>query len=130
VYFRQANEYDVYGVKLNGKLTCGENIADLGGLKLALRALNNRLKDSKERGPALTAINGFSPQQRLFLAWSQVWRGSVTEERAKQLVTLDPHGPNTLRCNGTLSNIQEFFDAFDISEGKMFRPVEDRVDIW
>jgi predicted metalloendopeptidase len=68
---RQAEQFDVHGTKLNGKLTCGENIADLGGVKLSLRALNKHLAGLK--GPA-PLINGFTPQQRLFLAWSQVWR--------------------------------------------------------
>lgn len=123
-------------MKVNGQLTCGENIADLGGLKLAYRALQQMKQRQQQQGQQQSsanvgaAINGFSPEQRLFLAWSQVWRGNITEERAKQLVTIDPHGPNTFRCNGTLSNIQEFFEAFEITEGRMFKAAEERVDIW
>lgn len=109
-------------------MTCGENIADLGGVKLSLRALQKRLTELATPPPA---INGFTPVQRLFLAWAQAWRQNVTEERAKQLVTLDPHGPNELRCNGTLSNVAEFFEAFEIPEDSpMFRPAGERVDIW
>ena len=120
---------DVFGIKLNGKLTCGENIADLGGVKLAYRSLLKRLKDPSQ--PPVPVINGFTPQQRFFLAWSQAWRGSITEERAKQLVTLDPHGPNEFRCNGTLSNIDEFYDAFEVPLGSnMYRPPAERVVIW
>lgn len=128
VMIKQAEQFEVYGVKLKGKLTCGENIADLGGIKLSLRALKKHLI-SLPSSPEL--INGFTPEQRLFLAWSQAWRENAKKERALQLVTLDPHGPNELRCNGPLSNIQEFLEAFGIVEGDpMFRPESERVDIW
>ena len=123
---RQAESFQVHGIPLKGKLTCGENIADLGGVRLALRALSQL-----PSGGGAGRINGFTPQQRLFLAWAQVWRGNVTEERAKQLITIDPHGPGELRCNGTLSNIEEFFAAFTISPAcKMFRPAAERVQVW
>lgn len=129
---KQAGNFEVHGLKLNGKLTCGENVADLGGVKLALRALNRELaKAAAEGKPPQPPINGFTPHQRLFLAWSQAWRENVTKERAVQLVTLDPHGPNEMRCNGTLKNIQEFHDAFNIADtDPMFLREEDRVDIW
>jgi putative endopeptidase len=119
----QADTVEVHGVKLNGKLTQGEIIADLGGLKLAYRALIKTLPEN----PPL--INGFTPQQRIFLAWSQCWRQNIKEERAKQLVTLDPHGPNHFRANGPLTNLVEFYDAFGITENdNMYR--KDRVCIW
>mmetsp|Transcript_4278 Transcript_4278/g.7021 ORF Transcript_4278/g.7021 Transcript_4278/m.7021 type:complete len:444 (-) Transcript_4278:927-2258(-) len=125
---RQAEMFEVFGAKLNGKLTCGENIADLGGVKLALRALKKRLARQSTPTPP---INGFTSEQRLFLAWSQAWRENVKKERALQLVTLDPHGPNELRCNGTLKNVPEFLEAFGILDGDpMFLPQEQRVDIW
>jgi putative endopeptidase len=111
---QQAEKYEVYGLKLNGKLTCGENIADLGGVKLALKALQTYLSQQEKEGSSpLSLINGFTPVQRLFLAWSQSWRENVRKERAIQMVTIDPHGPNELRCNGTLSNIQEFYEVED-----------------
>ena len=123
VMIDQASAVEVYGLKLNGKLTQGENIADLGGLKLAYRALQKTLTCDKP------LINGFTPQQRLFLAWSQLWRQNIKEARAKQLVTLDPHGPNEWRANGPLTNMTEFYAAFSITENdKMFR--NERVDIW
>jgi hypothetical protein len=138
---RQAEQFEVHGAKLNGKLTCGENIADLGGVKLALRALKRYLATQLAiSGEPAPLINGFSPEQRLFLAWAQAWRENgtgrlrvcasllsspplssllsplppalaVKKERAIQLVTLDPHGPNELRCNGTLSNVPEFLEV-------------------
>ena len=154
---QQAEKFEVYGMKLNGKLTCGENIADLGGVKLALRALKkylestatiqslssssssssssttivNEEKEEFKKIDKMSLINGFTPYQRLFLAWSQAWRENSKKDRSIQLLTLDPHGPNELRCNGTLSNIEEFIDAFNIKEGDaMYVPVELRVDIW
>jgi len=92
----QASSVEVFGLKLNGKLTQGENIADLGGLKLSYRALQRTLKTSDNK----TLINGFTPNQRFFIGWAQLWRQNIKEERAKQLVTLDPHGPNEWRGNG------------------------------
>lgn len=126
VMVEQANSYKVHGQAVQGKLTCGENIADLGGLRLAFRALRSQL--GFDSSPL---IGGFSPTQRFFLGWAQCWRQNVTKERALQLLTLDPHGPNEMRCNGPLSNIPEFLSAFDVPEGSaMYRPVEVRVDIW
>jgi putative endopeptidase len=131
VMVAQAGEFEVHGLKLNGKLTCGENVADLGGVKLALRALKSELTKQYGVASAAPLINGFTPVQRLFLAWSQNWRENVKKERAIQLVTLDPHGPNEMRCNGTLRNVDEFHEAFGVSEGSpMFLSKEKRVDIW
>jgi putative endopeptidase len=153
LFSSQAATFEVHGLKLNGKLTCGENIADLGGVKLSLRALKRHLAAEKVAtgGQEPILINGFTPEQRLFLAWSQAWRENgkfwlcyyffvftfsfvvislclfrlstmscchilkfnytVKKERAVQLVTLDPHGPNEMRCNGTLSNVSEFLEV-------------------
>ena len=76
----QAAKFEVHGLKLNGKLTCGENIADLGGVKLALRALKRHLaaESAANGGRDPPLINGFTPEQRLFLAWSQAWRENGT----------------------------------------------------
>jgi putative endopeptidase len=126
VVVSQAEAFQVHGSSVQGRLTSGENIADLGGVRLALRALKAQPGFDPD-----AAIDGFTYLQRFFLAWAQCWRQNITKERALQLVVLDPHGPNELRCNGPLSNIPEFHDAFGISQGShMFRPVEERVDIW
>eukprot|EP00978_Attheya_sp_CCMP212_P018763 scaffold51832_cov57-Attheya_sp.AAC.8 len=126
VMVEQANSFQVHGQSVQGKLTCGENIADLGGLRLAYRAL--KAQPGFDTAPL---IDGYTPTERFFLAWAQCWRQNVTKERALQLLTLDPHGPNEMRCNGPLSNIPEFLEAFDIpSDSPMFRPPESRVDIW
>ena len=126
VMVQQANNYEVHGQKVQGKLTSGENIADLGGLRLALRAL----KATDGYDPD-ARIDGFTPVQRFFLSWAQCWRQNITKERSLQLLTLDPHGPNEMRCNGPLSNMAEFLDAFDVEEGTpMFKEKSTRVDIW
>jgi len=87
VMVEQANSFQVHGQSVQGKLTCGENIADLGGLRLAYRALKAQpgFADGKP-------IDGFGPTQRFFLAWAQCWRQIITKERSLQLLTLDPHG--------------------------------------
>ena len=122
----QANEFEVEGQKVQGKLTCGENIADLGGLRLAYRALRNTpgFDDTK-------LIGGFTPTQRFYLAWATGWRQNIKKERALQLLTLDPHGPNEMRTNSPLSNIEEFHQAFGVKEtDPMHKPKGERVDIW
>jgi putative endopeptidase len=126
VMVKQANEYEVHGQTVQGKLTSGENIADLGGLRLALRAL----KATPGYNPE-SIIDGLTPTQRFFLSWAQCWRQNITKERSLQLLTIDPHGPNEMRCNGPLSNMTEFHEAFDVVEGTpMFKPEEARVNIW
>ena len=76
-------------------------------------------------------IGGFTPTQRFFLSWATAWRQNIGKERALQLVTLDPHGPNEFRCNGPLSNIAEFIEAFQVPEGApMYKQEDARVDIW
>jgi predicted metalloendopeptidase len=122
----QAGEFQVHGKPVQGKLTSGENIADLGGLRLALRAL----KFQPDFDPS-AQIDGFTAIQRFFLAWAQCWRQNITEQRSLQLLTLDPHGPNELRCNGPLQNMSDFHDAFSAGPGSpMYREKETRVDIW
>mmetsp|Transcript_39287 Transcript_39287/g.58358 ORF Transcript_39287/g.58358 Transcript_39287/m.58358 type:complete len:702 (-) Transcript_39287:193-2298(-) len=126
VMVKQADEFKVHGQSVQGKLTCGENIADLGGIRLAYRALKATTDFDEEK-----KIDGFTPTQRFFLGWGQCWRQNVTKDRALQLLTLDPHGPNEMRCNGPLSNIAEFHQAFDVAEGNpMYREAKTRVDIW
>ena len=85
VMVEQANSYDVHGQKVQGNLTCGENIADLGGLRLALRALK-----AKEGFDSTPLIDGFTATQRFFMSWSQCWRQNITKERSLQLHTIDP----------------------------------------
>ena len=126
VMVKLANAVEIYGQNLKGKLTCGENIADLGGLRLALKALKAR-PDFDET----YLLGGFNPVQRFFLGWANCWRQNITKERALQLLTLDLHGPNPTRCNGPLSNMTEFHGAFNVSsDAPMYKEEDVRVDIW
>ncbi len=106
-----ADEYSEFspieGVKLNGKLTLGENTADNGGLRIAYMALMDTLA-----GQDAPPIDGFTPEQRLFLGWGQVWCQNMTDQRAKMLATIDPHAPGRFRVAGVVSNMPEFQKAF------------------
>ena len=114
------------GVHANGKFTLGENIADQGGLRVALTAY----LDSME-GKEMKDIDGFSPLQRFYLAYANVWAGNIRPEEILARTKTDPHSLGQNRVNVTLRNIAPFFDAFGIKEGdKMFRPESERVVIW
>lgn len=114
------------GVHANGKFTLGENIADQGGLRVALTAY----LDSME-GKEMKNIDGFSPLQRFYLAYANVWAGNIRPEEILSRTMTDPHSLGQNRVNVTLRNIEPFFKAFDIKEGeKMFRPEDERVIIW
>ena len=116
------------GLKLNGKLTLGENMADLGGVVIAYEALQRALaKDPAKR----KVIDGFSPEQRFFLSLSQLWRTNTREAELRRLVTVDPHSPGRFRAIGPHVNVQEFFDAFSIKDGApMWRAPELRAKFW
>ena len=110
----------------NGRFTLGENIADQGGLRVAYTAYQNSLK-GKER----IDIDGFTPEQRFYLAYANVWAGNIRDEEILSRTKTDPHSLGRWRVNGTLPNLEEFFKAFNIKEGdKMFRPASERVVIW
>ena len=114
------------GFAINGQLTLGENIADLGGVTIAYEALERSLA-GKER----KLIDGFTPEQRFFLAWAQVWKTKTRDEQLKNRLQTDPHSPGEFRAFGPLVNFQPFFDAFGIKEGDpMWRKPELRAKIW
>jgi len=123
----QFNGYQALpGAKVNGELTLGENIADLGGVSLAYEALERSLA-GKER----KLIDGFTPEQRFFLSWAQVWRTNIRENALRQRLAVDPHSPGIFRAIGPLVNFPPFYDAFGIKEGDpMWRKPEDRSKIW
>ena len=111
---------------VNGELTQGENIADLGGLKIAFSAL----KKAMVANPGKT-IDGFTPEQRFFLSFASAWRQVQRPEALRLQVNSDPHSPNRSRVNGPLSNLDEFAAAFGVPDGApMRRPLADRVTIW
>jgi putative endopeptidase len=114
------------GVKVNGKQTLGENIGDNGGLNIAFRALQNEMKNRD-----LGKIDGFTPEQRFFLAWARVWASNAAPEYVKYLITVDVHSPNIARVNAALPHIDAWYDAFKIKKGdKMYIPKKNRAHIW
>ena len=127
VVVKQYNNYTVLDkLPVNGQLTLGENIADIGGLAIAYEAF--KLTD---QGKSADTIQGLSPDQRFFLSFAQVWRIKNRDERLRMRIATDPHSPEMFRVNGPLSNMPEFYKAFDIKPGdKMYRPEEERVKIW
>ncbi|MDB4905282.1 MAG: peptidase [Gemmatimonadetes bacterium] len=113
---------------VNGKLTLGENIADLGGLKIAYAAMENHFAKHPE---ARRTIDGWTPEQRFFLAWAQVWRSKARDEYTRMLVSADEHAPNYWRVNGPLSNMPEFAEAFKcMANDPMVRAQALRARIW
>jgi putative endopeptidase len=115
--------------KVNGELTIGENIGDLGGLGIAYRAYLLSLKDDGGKEPA--PIDGLSAKQRLFLSWAQAWRTKGRDEMVLQRLATDPHSPPEFRCNQIVRNIDAFYEAFDLSpEDKLWLDQSQRVSIW
>ena len=115
------------GLNENGKLVEGESIADLGGLTISYNALQKTL----EGKPVPAAIDGFTPEQRFFLGWAQVWEGSTRPERMRVIVNTDPHPVDWFRVNGPMSNIPAFAKAFGCSANSvMVRPEAQRCRIW
>ena len=114
------------GVKANGRFTLGENIADQGGLRIALTAYLDSIKDHPSE-----EIDGFTPLQRFYIAYANVWADNIRDEEIQLRTKTDPHSLGVLRTNATLRNIDEFHKAFGINEGdKMWRDKEERVVIW
>lgn len=114
------------GVHANGRYTLGENIADQGGLRVAYTAFKKT-----EQGQGNKQIDGFTPDQRFYLAYANVWAGNITEQEVLRRTKTDVHSLGKWRVNATLRNIDTFFKAFDIKEGDaMFRPESERVIIW
>ncbi len=124
---QQYSEYEpLPGVHVNGELTQGENIADIGGVKLAYAALQKALA-----GKPQETIDGFTPEQRFFLGWAQVWRANQREDDLRLRLNTDPHSPTHYRCNGPISNMPEFAKAFNLPDTcPMIRPADKRVNIW
>ena len=125
-----ADQYSGYvvdgDVHLQGKLVEGEAIADLGGVTLAMRAYMKSL----EGRPAPAPVDGFTPEQRFFLAFANVWAGSVRPQFARMLATVDPHPPAKWRVNGTLANVGTFSKAFGCEQGPMANAADKQCQIW
>jgi len=110
---------------VNGELTQGENIADLGGLTMAYYAYQKSLNGKKS-----PVMAGFTGEQRFFIAWVQGWKTLIRDASLKQLIATNPHAPGNFRAIAPLSNMQEFYDAFGVKEGDgMYRPAAKRATI-
>jgi putative endopeptidase len=123
----QYSKYEpIPGGHVNGELTMGENIADLGGLTLALDAYRASLK-----GQAAPVLDGFTGEQRVFLGWAQAWRGKVTDDYVKKQVVSDPHSPRQFRVIGPSRNADAWYEAFKVEPtDKMYVAPDQRVRIW
>ena len=111
---------------VNGRLTLGENIGDLGGLSLAYRAYKMSLN-----GKEAPVIDGLTGDQRFFMAWAQVWRSKYRDEATRQQMLTDPHSPPGFRVNGVVRNLNAWYDAFDIQpDDALYLPPEERIHIW
>jgi endothelin-converting enzyme/putative endopeptidase len=127
---RLVSQYDAYeplpGMPLSGRFTLGENIGDLGGLSVAYTAYLLSLE-----GKPAAVLDGFTGEQRFFIGWAQVWRRKYREEEMRKRIKTDPHSPSAYRCNGIVSNLDGFYEAFGIgSEDPMYIAPEKRVRIW
>jgi putative endopeptidase len=127
---RLGAQYDGYeplpGAKVNGKLTMGENIGDLGGLAVALEAYNLSLQ-----GKPAAVVDGTTGTQRVFLGWAQVWRSKSRDDALRQQLVSDPHSPPYYRVNGIVRNMDAWYEAFDVKPGnKLYVPPAERVRIW
>lgn len=112
---------------VDGKMTLGENIADLGGLSISLEAL----KKAWEKNPPKKEIDGFTPLQRFFLSYAQIWRGSIRDKELMRRLREDEHSPSEARVNGTLYSVPEFYEAFNIQPtDKRYLAPEKRPVVW
>jgi len=115
------------GIHVDGKFTLGENIGDLGGINAAYDGLQLFLKENGNPG----LIDGYTPEQRLFISWATIWRSKIRDEALKNQVKTDPHSPGMYRAYVPLTNLDTFFQAFDIKEGDgMYVAPDKRVKIW
>ncbi|SDM88563.1 M13 family metallopeptidase [Maricaulis salignorans] len=118
----------VEGMFVNGRLTLGENIGDIGGLSMAYRAYHMYLADHGGEAPV---IDGFTGDQRFFMAWAQVWRRLYTEDNLVARITTDPHSPSQYRTNGVVRNMDVWYEAFGVTEDDaLYLPPEERVSVW
>ncbi|WP_417492261.1 M13 family metallopeptidase [Maricaulis sp.] len=126
-------QYDAFspieGEHVNGQLTLGENIGDLGGLSIAYQAYHAYLAD--HGGGEAPVLDGLTGDQRFFMSWAQVWRSKQTEDSLVSRLRTDPHSPAQYRVNGVVRNIDAWYNAFGITEDhELYLPPEERVSIW
>ncbi len=116
------------GPRVNGALTIGENIGDLGGLSIAIKAYRIALGRPLEEAPVVDGLTGL---QRVFLGWAQVWQAKGRDEEVVRRLATDPHSPNEFRCNGVVRNVDEFYAAYGVEpDAALYLPPQERVRIW
>ncbi len=127
VVVNQYNAFTMFGnMHVNGELTLGENLADIGGIAIAYEAFK-----LTEQGKSTTPIDGLTPDQRFFMSFAQIWRIKNREETMKVRLTTDPHSPEQFRINGPLSNFEPFYKAFNVQPtSKMYIAPEKRANVW
>ena len=127
----QYNNYSpIAGVRLNGQLTLGENIGDMGGVSLAFGAYQKYAAAKYPNGTP-PVLDGFTGNQRFFLGYAQVWRSLMTDDRARLSALTDPHSPGEFRTNGIVRNFDPWYEAFGVSEtNTLFLPKPKRISIW
>jgi predicted metalloendopeptidase len=127
VLIKQFNQYNpIDTMHVNGELTQGENIADLGGLTISYNAYHMSLNDKET-----PVLDGFTGDQRFFIGWAQVWREKIRDEELRRRIITDVHSPGIYRVIGIMSNMPQFYAAFDVQEGDpMYRSSEVRAEIW
>ena len=124
--YEALSPHETPDVHVNGALTIGENIGDLGGLTIAYKAYELSLAGKKS-----PVIDGLTGEQRFFLGWAQCWRQKMRPEEIRRRVATDPHSPDEFRCNQVVRNLDEFYRAFDVNvEDALYLPPEERVRIW
>jgi putative endopeptidase len=120
------NDYQVRGYQINGELTLGENIADLGGLNIAWDAYQ-----MTDEAKANQSIDGFTPAQRFFISYGTIWRNNSRDKYLERRIKSNEHSPSEARVNRALGSMPHFYEAFDIPEGsKMYIAPEERAAIW
>lgn len=126
----QFDQYEpVPGARINGRQNLGENIGDLGGLSIAYEAYRQYV--AEKQGGRAPVIDGFTGEQRFFLAWAQLWRARVAPEEERRRTLTDPHSAGRFRANGIVRNMDAWYDAFGVKPGdKLYLPPEQRVRIW
>jgi len=123
----QYDAYELEGTHVNGALTLGENTADLGGILIAYDALQQHLQTTGDT----KSIDGLTPEQRFFISYSRVWRGNMRPEMTQSSLVTDPHSPRLYRVNGVVTNVDAFYDAFNLQpDHTLYRQPSDRIRIW
>ncbi|MGG4672787.1 M13 family metallopeptidase [Providencia sp. Me1] len=126
----QYNGFTVDGLKVNGELTLGENIGDLGGLNIALSAYKQFAKENYSNGEA-PIIDGTTGLQRFFIAWARTWQELSNKESERNKIMTDPHSPNQFRANGVVRNIDDWYETFGVDKNNaLYLPPEQRIRIW